>query len=168
QYAVGGWHVTSLLRMSSGFPYIDYLSDTNQLGDLTHSARPNLLPGVPILNPLYNPNCPVGTGCQPYVNPSAFERPALGQLGTAPRTLDSVRGPWTQYFDLSVQKDFKLGEKGRRLQFRVDALNLLNHPTFAVYPNNAGGADFMGAPSTATLTTAAYNTWANANSQPLQ
>ena len=50
----------------------------------------------------------------------------------------------------------------------MDALNVLNHPTFAVYPNNAGGADFMGAPSTATLTTAAYNTWAAANNQPLQ
>ena len=25
-------------------------------------------------------------------------------------------------------------------------LNVLNHPTFAVFPNNAGGADFMGAP----------------------
>jgi hypothetical protein len=38
---------------------------------------------------------------------------------------------------------------------------------FAVVPNSGGGADFMGAPSTATLTTAAYNTWAAANSQPL-
>ncbi|HUK15397.1 MAG TPA: hypothetical protein VLW65_03250, partial [Bryobacteraceae bacterium] len=29
------------------------------------------------------------------------------------------------------------------------------------------GADFMGAPSTATLTTTAYNTWASYNNQPL-
>jgi len=53
------------------------------------------------------------------------------------------------------------------LQFRVDLLNAFNHPTFAVTPNNGGGADFMGAPSTSTLTTAAYNTWAAANNQPL-
>jgi hypothetical protein len=70
---------------------------------------------------------------------------------------------------MSVQKTINIGESGkRRLQIRVDALNVLNHPTFAVYPNNAGGADFMGAPSTATLTTAAYNAWATANNQPLQ
>jgi hypothetical protein len=94
-------------------------------------------------------------------------RPALGALGTAPRTLDGARGPWQQYYDGSLQKSFGLGESGkRRLQFRVDALNLFNHPVFAVYPNNAGGADFMGAPSTATLSTALYNTWATANSQP--
>jgi len=49
----------------------------------------------------------------------------------------------------------------------MDALNVFNHPVFAVYPNSGGGADYMGAPSTATLTTAAYNTWATANNQPL-
>jgi hypothetical protein len=45
-------------------------------------------------------------------------------------------------------------------------LNIFNHPNFAVFPNNGGGADFMGAPSTATLTSAAYNTWAAANGKP--
>jgi hypothetical protein len=167
-FVFGGWTATGLVRFNTGFPYIVYLSDTNQLGDLTHSARPDLNPGVPIVNPLYDRNCPTGTGCQPYLNPSAFERPALGALGTAPRTLDGVRGPWQQYFDGSIQKSFRIGESGkRRLQFRVDALNVFNHPVFAVYPNNAGGADFMGAPSTATLSTANYTSWANANGQPV-
>ena len=53
------------------------------------------------------------------------------------------------------------------MQFRVDLLNAFNHPTFGNVPNNAGGADFMGAPSTAMLSTAAYNLWATANNQPL-
>ncbi len=167
-YLVGGWTTTELVRINSGFPYVTYLSDTNQLGDLTHSARPDIVAGVPLVNPLWSSSCPIGPGCQPYLNPSAFMRPPLGQLGNAPRTLDGVRGPWQDFFDLSVQKTIALGESGkRRLQLRVDALNALNHPTFAVYPNNAGGADFMGAPSTATLTTSAYNTWAAANNQPL-
>jgi hypothetical protein len=165
-YAVGGWTATALERAASGFPYIAYISDTNQLGDLTHSVRPDITPGVPLLNPLYDRNCPTGTGCQPYLNPSAFQRPALGSLGNAPRTLDGVRGPIIQNFDVSVQKSIRFGESRRRLQFRVDFLNVLNHPTFAVFPNNGGGADFMGAPSTATLTTAAYNVWASANGQP--
>ena len=73
-YAFGGWTVTGLERLASGFPYIVYLSDTNQLGDATHSARPNILPGVPLVNPLFNINCPTGAGCQPYLNPAAFER----------------------------------------------------------------------------------------------
>jgi hypothetical protein len=165
-YAVGGWTVTGLTRISSGFPYMVYLSDTNQLGDQTHSARPDLLSGVPLVNPLFSINCPTGTGCQPYLNPEAFVRPPLGALGNAPRTIDSVRGPWQPSLDSSLQKNFRLHGEKYRVQLRVDALNLFNHPVFAVYPNNAGGADFMGAPSTATLTTAQYNTWATANNQP--
>jgi hypothetical protein len=111
-----------------------------------------MIPGVPIVNPLWDRHCPIGSGCQPYLNPSAFERPALGQLGNAPRTIPWARGPLQRFTDVSVQKNFRIGEK-YRLQVRVDALNIFNHPVFAVYPNNGGGADFMGAPSTATLTT---------------
>jgi hypothetical protein len=166
-YLVGGWTATALARVNTGFPFMDYLSDTNQLGDATHTARPNIVSGVPIINPLWSSSCPVGSGCQPYLNPAAFERPALGQLGNAPRTIGGARGPLQEYFDLSIQKNFRIGER-LRLQVRADALNVFNHPVFAVYPNNGGGADFMGAPSTATLTTAAYNTWAAANNQPLQ
>jgi len=166
-YAIGGWSVTALGRMNSGTPFVDYLSDTNQIGDSTHTARPDMLTGVPLVNPLYDPNCPTGTGCQPYANPSAFMRPALGVLGNAPRAVDGLRGPWEQFLDLSVQKKFRIGESGRRqLEFRVDALNVFNHPVFAFIPNAGGGSDFMGAPSTATLTTSAYNTWAAANGQP--
>jgi hypothetical protein len=66
---------------------------------------------------------------------------------------------------MSLQKHFKIRER-LKLQFRVDALNVFNHPVFAVYPNNAGGADFITAPSTATLSTSAYTTWAVANGQP--
>jgi hypothetical protein len=168
RYMVEGWALSGTIKLNSGFPYMPYLSDTNQLGDITHTARPDITPGVPLINPLWSSSCPVGTGCQPYLNPSAFARPALGAYGTAPRTLDGVRGPWAQWFNASVQKDFYLGESHRRrLQFRMDALNALNHPVFAVYPNNAGGADFMGAPSTAALNSTDYNSWATANGQPL-
>jgi hypothetical protein len=166
-YFVSDWTLSGIERLNSGFPYIPVLADSNQIGDLTHTARPDLIPGQSLLNPQWSRDCPVGTGCQPYVNPAAFARPALGRPGTAPRTLDGVRGPWAQVLDLSAQKNFRLGEGKRRLQFRVDALNLLNHPVFRVYPNNAGGTDFMGAPSTAALTAADYDTWARANNQPL-
>jgi hypothetical protein len=167
-WIAGGWTISGLQRISSGFPYIVYLADANQIGDLTHSARPDINLGVPLVNPNYDRNCPTGTGCQPYLNPAAFMRPALGALGNAPRTLDGARGPWQPFFDASLQKTFKLHGEKYRLQFRVDALNAFNHPVFAVYPSNQGGADFMSnAPSASTLTTAAYNTWASYNNQPL-
>ena len=163
----GGWTTTGIVRINSGTPFVPYLSDSNQLGDLTHTARPDILSGAQLVNPLWSPSCPTGANCQPFVNPSAFLRPALGVYGSAPRAVDALRGPWQQFFDLSLQKNFTLHERFR-LQFRVDALNLLNHPVFAFIPNAGGGSDFMGAPSTATLTASAYNTWATANGQPLQ
>ena len=147
QVIAGGWTTSGILRFNSGFPYMPTLADTNQVGDLTHTARPDIVSGVPILNPFWSRSCPTGSGCEPYLNPAAFSRPALGQLGTAPRTLDSVRGPWDQFFDLSIQKNFNIGESGkRRVQFRVDALNALNHPTFRVFPNNAGAPTGTPAP----------------------
>jgi hypothetical protein len=167
QFIAGGWTTSGVLRINSGFPIMVTMSDTNLLGDLTHTARPDLAPGVPLINPLWSRSCPVGGTCQPYLNPQAFMRPVLGQLGTAPRTFDGARGPWDLFFDGSVQKTFKIGEGKRSIQFRVDALNAFNHPTFRVYPNNQGGTDmFSGAPSTAALTASSYNSWATANGQP--
>ncbi|HMD72061.1 MAG TPA: hypothetical protein VKF41_11985, partial [Bryobacteraceae bacterium] len=168
-YVVGGWTWTGAVRMNGGFPASATISDNNGLGDPseTHTARPNLIPGVPLVNPLWSRSCPTGSGCQPYLNPAAFERPVWGQYGTAPRTLDGARGPWANSYDMSIQKSFRLGQsEKRRLQLRVDATNVFNHPIFRTYPNNAGGVDFMGQPSTATLSTANYNTWAAANGQP--
>ncbi len=168
EWVAGGWTTTGIIHVNGGFPATVTMSDSNLLGDPseTHTIRPNIVPGVPLVNPLFSMNCPIGNTCQPYLNPSAFERPPLGQLGNAPRTLDGARGPWAQLFDLSVQKDFRIGEGKRRLQFRADFLNALNHPVFRTFPNNNGGTDLMGAPSTTTLSTASYNTWATANNQP--
>ena len=162
---MGGWTMSSLMRFNSELPAWTTLVDGNQLTDTTHTLRPDVVPGVPQVNPLYTRSCPIGNTCQPYLNPSAFERPVLGQLGNAPRTLDGVRGPWQRYLDLSIQKNFALGEK-RRLQFRVDFLNAFNHPTFRVGPNNTF-TDFVSQPNGGAISTGDYNTWAGANNQPL-
>jgi hypothetical protein len=135
------------------------LSDTNLLGDLTHYARPNVVAGVPIVNPLFDISCPTGNLCQPYLNPAAFMRPPKGTLGNAPRSLDGARGPWEKFFNASIQKDFPLGER-RKLQVRVDFINAFNHPNYRVFLNNAGGTDFMGAPSEANLSAAEFTAWA--------
>jgi len=92
--------------------------------------------------------------------------PPAGQLGNAPRTISGITGPLVQTLDLSVQKNFNIGEK-RRLQFRVDALNALNHPVFRTAPNVGGGTDLFGNyPSfawTASSLQNVYTSWAAAN-----
>ena len=167
EYMANGWVISNIFRLLSGPPAVTTLGDANQLGDLTHTVRPDLVAGQPVINPLYNSSCPIGTGCQPYLNPSAFMRPSFGQLGNAPRTLDGARGPWNRFFDASIQKNFSIGER-KRLQFRVDFLNAFNHPVFRILPNAAGNTDLTGnTPNTGALTATDYNTWAAYNNQPL-
>jgi hypothetical protein len=166
----GGWSISAIERLRSGFPYQPVLHDNNGIGDTTsggeYTMRPDEVPGVPVVNPLWSSHCPLTTTCQPYLNPAAFMRPPLGQLGTAPRTLDHGRGPMQNYLDTSVQKTFAVHER-YRIQFRLDLLNTLNHPVFGSPTGYGGDNDlFSGAPSTAALSTSAYNTWAAYNNQP--
>jgi hypothetical protein len=150
---LGGWTMSGVARIVGGNPYQPFLTDANFLGGsgFNRVVRPDIVPGVPLKNPLWDPKCKVGTGvatssftvCEPYVNPAAFTRPPKGELGNAPRTL-SIREPFRKYFDLSIQKDFPMpwisGEGKRRINFRVDALNLFNIPNF--YFNSRGNTPF--------------------------
>ncbi len=191
---LAGWTMSGVFRLVGGNPYQPFLTDPNHLAGtiLNRAVRPDIVAGVPLKNPLWNSKCRAGSaggtnggGCEPYLNPSAFMRPVKGQLGNAPRTL-SIRSPFKQYLDLSIQKDFPMpwiGKEGKRkINFRVDALNVLNHPVF--FWNNLGNTPFgMGtfpieitaetasingsAAFRQTITAAEYNTWATFNNRPL-
>jgi hypothetical protein len=166
----GNWSVSGIERLRSALPFMPVIEDNNGLGDnasgAKYSMRPDEVSGVPVVNPLWRRSCPYTTECQPYLNPAAFERPALGSLGDAPRTLDAGRGPMQNYFDASVQKSVPIHEGRVTVQFRVDLLNAFNHPTFGPGASYTAGDLFTGAPSTSPITAANYNSWAAANNQP--
>jgi hypothetical protein len=165
---VGGWTISGVFRMPGATPFLPTLVDTNRLGGNNRVVRPDIIPGVPLRNPLWSRNCPTGTNprtnlpCEPFVNPSAFMRPPKGSLGSAPRTLD-IRSPRQELFDLSFQKNFPWpffgGDKGhRRVNFRVDLINAFNHPNFRLNSLN-----FTNLPNEAALTQAQLDTWLAAN-----
>ncbi|HNU07882.1 MAG TPA: hypothetical protein PKO33_08965, partial [Pyrinomonadaceae bacterium] len=163
---VGGWSLSGVFRLQGGQPFLPFITDTNRLGGVNRTVRLNLVPGVPIKNPLYDKGCSIGAGCQPYINPAAFMRPPKGELGNAPRTLD-VRAPMQKYFDLSIQKNFPMpfigGEGKRRINFRVDFLNALNIPNFR-YVNTGNTPPGYGTyPSENNFTQADINSWLAAN-----
>ncbi|HQZ95670.1 MAG TPA: carboxypeptidase regulatory-like domain-containing protein [Pyrinomonadaceae bacterium] len=166
---VGGWSMSGIFRLQGGQPFTPFITDTNRLGGVNRSVRMNIVPGVSLKNPLYDKSCSVGGGCEPWVNPAAFTRPDKGSLGNSGRTLN-IRGPIQQYFDLSLQKTFTLGFLGgegrRKLNFRVDLLNALNHPVFRL--NNTGNTPFgFGTlPVETPVTLAEYNNWAAFNGLP--
>ena len=166
---VGGWGVSGIFRVQGGQPYTPFITDTNRLGGTNRSVRMDIVPGVPLKNPLWSRDCPIGAGCEPYVNPAAFMRPVKGQLGNSARTI-SLRAPMQQYFDFSIQKSFPMpfigGEGKRKINFRVDFLNAFNNPVFRY--NNTGNTPFgFGQlPNENPISLAEYNAWAAFNGKP--
>jgi hypothetical protein len=117
------WHLTlgSFLRVRTGFP-IDVVSEYNAFGlGFDNVTRPDLVPGVPVW--LRDASAPGGR----RLNPGAFRLPESGQGNLGRNT---ISGLGLAQLDLSLQRRFSLGEH-TSLDFRVDAFNVTNHPTFA-------------------------------------
>jgi hypothetical protein len=168
QALVGGWSLSGAGRIQGGTPLVVVLRDDNRLGveGNVRAIRPDLVPGVPLKNPLWSKSCPVGQICEPYFNPAAFMRPAKGTLGNAPRTIDGARWPTQHFLDLSIQKNFEMGKGGKRkIQFRVDAINVLNHPVFK-FGRDSDNSEIFALPNELVLSTAEFNAWAAFNQRP--
>lgn len=163
---VGGWSMSGVGRIQGGVPLVIVLRDDNGLGIAgnVRAIRPDLVPGVPLRNPNWSSSCPVGQECEPWFNPAAFMRPPKGTLGNAPRAIDDARWPTQEFFDFSLQKNFGL-RNGRRLQFRVDLINALNHPVFKFGRDSDNGEIFT-TPAEGLLTAAQFNAWADFNGRP--
>jgi hypothetical protein len=167
QAMISDWNISGVQRLATGYPFTPTIATDNFIDTThTHEIRPNILSGVPLVNPDWSRSCPTTNQCAPYVNYSAFELPPAGQLGNAPRTLSGLTGPLVQTFDASVQKSFRFHER-YRVQFRVDALNVFNHPVFRNPANVGGGTDlFQNYPSfawTAASLQTVYTSWQAAN-----
>ncbi len=112
-----GWALHGMLRARTGFP-IDILTRENHLGlGFDNVTRPDLNPGVPLW--IREPNVFGGRA----LNPAAFSTPSSvqGNLGR-----NAVEGFGMSQFDLALAREFSLGDS-RRVEFRADAFNLLNH-----------------------------------------
>jgi len=59
---------------------------------------------------------------------------------------------------MSIKKEFRLGERNRRLEFRVDLINAFNHPIFRTGRLEDSGEIFT-LPNEANITNAEYDAW---------
>ena len=127
---VDGWQLNTIVMVSSGVPFSP-LVDGDPDRDATDEnvARPNWLQGASLV--------PIG-GRTPdlWFNPLAFASPGVGFRGTAGRNI--IIGPNYRSVDVSLVKLFPLGET-KRIEFRVEAFNLLNRPNFDLPSNSEDG-----------------------------
>jgi hypothetical protein len=75
------------------------------------------------------------------VNPQPGE---VGSLG-----LTTIKGPSSLGFDMNLIKRFNIDEH-RQFEFRLDAINVLNHPNFGTPNTNINGVNTFGRITTAT------------------
>ncbi len=135
---VGGWYVSGIITLQSGFPLtITSAQDFSNSG--SSSPRPDR-------------TCS-GVGAhtiESWINASCFTTDALQQALSAgqPRFGNSGRnildGPGLGNLDFSAFKNFNLGERAK-LEFRFESFNMFNHANFGSPVTSFSGL-FDGAP----------------------
>jgi trimeric autotransporter adhesin len=113
--AFSDWTLSGSVSLGSGTPFtarvLGNQSNNGGTGAIG-SGRANST-GLPVED---------GSG---YFNPLAFAIPPSGFYGDASR--NTIPGPWQFSINMSLARSFRLGDDRRRLEFRVDSSNTLNH-----------------------------------------
>jgi len=141
-YLVGGWTVAAVGLIQSGFaiPVTQTPNTTNLNGA---GQRPNVVSGVdPQVPGSITDRLKENPDDNLYLNPAAFTLAPPGTFGDAPRILDGVYSPWRNSTDMAIAKDLALGG-AKRLNVRLDVINLFNNPWYVALGSIAhGNANF--------------------------
>ena len=117
---VNGWKLATLGILRSGIANTVFIG-TNTFGNGNFTnQRPNAVAGVTQYAANRDPSG--------WLNPAAFSLPAAGTFGNLGR--NTFFGPDFKQIDVSVLKDFKIGEKAK-LEYRAEFFNIFNCPNFA-------------------------------------
>jgi outer membrane receptor protein involved in Fe transport len=131
-----GWEVSGITQFQSGFPVHIQDGNDNELTssiDFSAAGTPDIIAPFHKLDPRSSQNHLV-------FDPASFADPALGNFGTARRTI--CCGPGLNNSDVSVQKEFPISES-KRFEFRWDIFNVANHTHFFNIDGNiTDGANF--------------------------
>jgi hypothetical protein len=138
--AVGGWQLAGTVILQTGNPFTVYGNQNTyaQAG----TQFPDRNPGVSLY--------PSNRGISNWFNAAAFLEPANGTFGNVRR--NSLYGPGINTFNLSSAKAFSIPwREGIKIEFRADAQNVFNHPSFGSPSNTSlSGAAGVGQPYSGT------------------
>ncbi|HEY3739915.1 MAG TPA: hypothetical protein VGL53_08720, partial [Bryobacteraceae bacterium] len=133
-FVANGWQFNVISTLSTGTPFTVYDSANVSLQGSApeisgfYSSRPNLIS---------DPNSGQPHVANEWVSRAPFQQlnpqTQAGQFGNEGRNV--VRGPGIEDVDLSMFKNFNLSE-GRRIQFRAECFNLLNHANLGLPEND--------------------------------
>jgi len=142
---INGWQLSGITQLESGpnltgFQNQNFGMNLNSYkipGTTFNISNVSLLGTSDIqLSPILTCNPTTNLGHNQYINPSCFSFPKqVGQNG--PTTLPAIYGPAFFNSDLAMFKNFNITES-KKLQFRFNAYNFLNHPLWSFNGNNLG------------------------------
>ncbi len=130
--ALGGWSISGITRLATGFPITLSESDDASLCGCNGADVPN-----------YNGQSihffdPRGPGNQLF-DTSPFSPETIGVLGTSNRRF--FHGPGFNNWDMAVRKNTMIGEK-MALEFRAEFFNIFNHAQFENPDGDVVGSNF--------------------------
>jgi hypothetical protein len=125
---LAGWQVNGIMTIQAGLPIPIYMPQ-NSFG----ADRPSVVPGVS--------DRASTQSLSQWFNTAAFTAPAPYTYGNVGRTLPDVSGDGLFNLDFSLFKNFTVREKFR-FQFRAEAFNLTNTPTFEIPGTTYGTPTF--------------------------
>lgn len=132
-FAIGGWQLSGIVRLSSGLPVrLTAPSTISQYGFGTQ--YPNLTNARDVALASRTPDH--------WFNTAAFSAPAPYTVGNSPRRINELRAGKQKNADISLAKNFRYRER-IRVQFRGEAFNLTNTPQFG-WPDTAFGSTTFG------------------------
>jgi hypothetical protein len=140
---VNGWQLSGITQVESGPNLSGFqgenfgmnLNGAKVPGTTFNISNASLLGTSDIaLNPVLTCNPAAGLSAHQYINANCFAAPtAIGENGGT--VIPPIYGPAYFNWDLGLFKNFQMGEQ-RKLQFRIDGYNFLNHPLWSFNGNN--------------------------------
>jgi len=118
---LGGWQASGTAQWQTGNPFTVLTANNNDYSQ-SGSQFPNVVPGV---NP-YAGAHQIGPGLN-WFNEAAFTQPDAGTYGDSGR--NTLRAPGYSDINFSFGKNFTIWREAKFL-IRLDASNVLNHPSF--------------------------------------
>lgn len=141
RHALGGWQISGIFTARSGTPVFITQACSN-----SYHCRPDYVGGDVVLEQkVETGTCRAGGRCDiQYINTAAFTLVPVNQgvavrPGTAGKSLVRTPGAWN--IELSLAKNFMVTEK-KKLQFRADMFNALNHVNLGGPNGNRSNAQF--------------------------
>ena len=144
-----GWHVSGIWTMRSGNPLTVFVQTNRSRSQWNPSRGPGIGQDRPDYAPGYGPHNAVLGRPEQWFDPSAFALQPAGTFGNTGR--GDFTGPNLRTLDVAFVKFAPWARLGGRLEFRVEAFNVLNRVNLGTPELRAFAGMRDGEPPLATL-----------------